>query len=129
MSTAVGWSWPMGDKLSREIENPLYRYLIAISKLRLGILTEPEQGELELEGSYREPQAELVPIFTRSPLIQVYLFNDLLCHRQCLELATRPPRGLRELLRDRTPATFPLIYSSLYYYLFIYLFRSSGWVS
>jgi len=33
----------------------LYRYLIAISKLRLGILTEPEQGELELEGSYREP--------------------------------------------------------------------------
>ena len=50
----------------------------------------------------------------------------------CLELgrlATRPPRGLRELLRDRTPATFPLIYSSLYYYLFIYLFRSSGWVS
>ena len=75
----------------------LYRYLIAISKLRLGILTEPEQGELELEGSYREPQAELVPIFTRSPLIQVYLFNDLLC--QCLELATRPPRALR----DRTP--------------------------
>ena len=80
----------------------MYRYLIAISKLRLGILTEPEQGELELEGSYREPQAELVPIFTRSPLIQVYLFNhdDLLC--QCLELgrlATRPPRALR----DRTP--------------------------
>ena len=37
----------MGDKLPREpeIENPLYRYLIAISKLRLGILTEP--GELE----------------------------------------------------------------------------------
>ena len=30
----------MGDKLPREIENPLYRYLIAISKLRLGILTE-----------------------------------------------------------------------------------------
>ena len=61
----------MGDKLprAREIENSLYRYLIAISKLRLGILTEPEQGELELEGSYREPQAELVPIFTRSPLI------------------------------------------------------------
>jgi len=79
----------------------MYRYLIAISKLRLGILTEPEQGELELEGSYREPQAELVPIFTRSPLIQVYLFNDLLCrgHWQCLELATRPPRALR----DRTP--------------------------
>ena len=44
----------MGDKLprAREIENSLYRYLIAISKLRLGILTEPEQGELELEGSY-----------------------------------------------------------------------------
>ena len=33
----------MGDKLPREIENPLYRYLIAISKLRLGILT--EQGK------------------------------------------------------------------------------------
>ena len=86
----------------------MYRYLIAISKLRLGILTEPEQGELELEGSYREPQAELVPIFTRSPLIQVYLFNDLLCHRQCLELATRPPRALR----DRTLALV---------HLFIYL--------
>ena len=36
----------MGDKLPREIENPLYRYLIAISKLRLGILT--EQGEARL---------------------------------------------------------------------------------
>ena len=30
----------MGDKLPREIENPLYRYLIAISKLRLGILAQ-----------------------------------------------------------------------------------------
>ena len=96
----------------------LYRYLIAISKLRLGFLTEPEQGELELEGAYREPQAELVPtIFTRSPLIQVYLFNhdDLLC--QCLELGrlatgTRPPRALR----DRTPAPPP----PSYIYLFIY---------
>jgi hypothetical protein len=39
MSTAVGWTGlVMGDKLPREIENPLYRYLIAISKLRLGIL-------------------------------------------------------------------------------------------
>ena len=38
-------------------------------------MTEPEQGELELEGSYREPQAdsELVPILTRSPLIQFAL--------------------------------------------------------
>ena len=34
----------MGDKLPREIENPLYRYLIAISKLRLGILTEQGEG-------------------------------------------------------------------------------------
>jgi len=35
----------MGDvfKLPRETENTVYRYLIAISKLRLGILT--EQGE------------------------------------------------------------------------------------
>ena len=41
----------MGDVLPRETENTVYRYLIAISKLRLGILT--EQGE----GSY-----ELVPI-------------------------------------------------------------------
>ena len=32
----------MGDKFPREIENPLYHYLTAISKLRLGIL---EQGE------------------------------------------------------------------------------------
>ncbi len=36
----------MGDKLPREIENSLYpgRYLIAISKLRLGILTEQGEG-------------------------------------------------------------------------------------
>ena len=34
----------MGDKLPREIENPLYRYLIAISKLLLGILTEQGEG-------------------------------------------------------------------------------------
>ena len=38
----------MGAKLPREIENPLYRYLIAISKLRLGILTEQGEGPLEL---------------------------------------------------------------------------------
>ena len=38
----------MGDKLSREIENPLYRYLIAISKLRSGILTEQEEGSKKL---------------------------------------------------------------------------------
>ena len=43
MSTFVGWSH-VGDKLPREIENPLYRYLIAISKLRLGILTEQLEG-------------------------------------------------------------------------------------
>jgi len=35
----------LGDKLPREIENPLYRYLIAISKLRLGIPGLTEQGE------------------------------------------------------------------------------------
>ena len=36
----------MGDKLPREIENLVYRYLIAISKLRvrLGILTEQGEG-------------------------------------------------------------------------------------
>ena len=34
----------MGDKLPREIENPLYRYLIAISKLRLGILRIEDGG-------------------------------------------------------------------------------------
>ena len=36
----------MGDNLPREIENPLCRYLIAISnlKLRLGILTEQGEG-------------------------------------------------------------------------------------
>ena len=36
----------MGDKLPREtrIENPLYRYLTAISQLRLGILTEQGEG-------------------------------------------------------------------------------------
>ena len=34
----------MGDELPREIENPLYRYLIAISRLRLGILTEQGEG-------------------------------------------------------------------------------------
>ena len=36
--------WVMGDELPREIENSLYRYLIAISKLRLGILTEQGEG-------------------------------------------------------------------------------------
>ena len=36
----------MGDKpeLTREIENLLCRYLLAISKLRLGILTEQREG-------------------------------------------------------------------------------------
>ena len=34
----------MGDKLPREIEKTLYRYFIAISKLRLGILTEQGEG-------------------------------------------------------------------------------------
>ena len=34
----------MGDELPREIENPLYRSLIAISRLRLGILTEQGEG-------------------------------------------------------------------------------------
>ena len=34
----------MGDRLPREIENSLYRYLSAISKLRLGILTERGEG-------------------------------------------------------------------------------------
>ena len=36
----------MGDRLPREIENSFYRYLShgAISKLRLGILTEQEEG-------------------------------------------------------------------------------------
>ena len=32
------------DELPREIENPLYRYLTAISRLRLGILTERGEG-------------------------------------------------------------------------------------
>ena len=36
----------MGDDLPHETENTVYGYLIAISKLGLGILTEP-QGELE----------------------------------------------------------------------------------
>ena len=36
--------WVMGDELPREIENSLYRYLIVISKLRLGILTEQGEG-------------------------------------------------------------------------------------
>ena len=67
----------------------MYRYLIAISKLRLGILTEPEQGELELEGSYQEPELVQVqvPIFTRSSLI--YLFNFAL-----LRARPGPPTSL-----------------------------------
>ena len=36
----------MSDDLPHETENTVYRYLIAISKLRLGILT--EQGEARL---------------------------------------------------------------------------------
>ena len=42
MILAVVWSW--GTNHFPEIENPLYRYLTAISKLRLGILTEQGQG-------------------------------------------------------------------------------------
>ena len=38
----------MGDVLPRETENTVYRYLIAISKLRLGILTEQGEGSYEL---------------------------------------------------------------------------------
>jgi len=38
----------MGDALPRETENTVYRYLIAISKLRLGILTEQGEGSSEL---------------------------------------------------------------------------------
>jgi len=34
----------MGDALPREIENSLYRYLITVSTLRLGILTEQGEG-------------------------------------------------------------------------------------
>ena len=34
----------MGDNLPREIENPLYPYLITISMLRFGILTEQGEG-------------------------------------------------------------------------------------
>ena len=41
----------MGDALPRETENTVYGYLIAISKLRLGILT--EQGEGFLLVAYR----------------------------------------------------------------------------
>ena len=69
---------------------PAGRYLIAISKLRLGILTEPEQGELELEGSYQEPELVQVqvPIFTRSSLI--CLFN-----RDFALLRARPGPGRR----------------------------------
>ena len=40
------WHFLMGDVLPHETENTVYRYLIAISKLRLGILT--EQGEARL---------------------------------------------------------------------------------
>ena len=46
MILAVVWSW--GTNYPREIqvasENPLYGYLTAISKLRLGILTEQGEG-------------------------------------------------------------------------------------
>ena len=38
----------MGDVLPHETENTVYRYLIAISKLRLGILTEQGEGSSEL---------------------------------------------------------------------------------
>jgi hypothetical protein len=38
----------MGDVLPHETENTVYRYLIAISKLRLGILTEQGEGSQEL---------------------------------------------------------------------------------
>ena len=46
MNIAVVLVMGDSDKLPREtrIENPLYRYLTAISKLRLGILTEQGEG-------------------------------------------------------------------------------------
>ena len=80
-----------------EIKNPsrrrLYRdrYFTAISKLRLGILTEPEQGELELEGSYQEPELVQVqvPIFTRSSLIYLFTGNFAL-----LRARPGPPTSL-----------------------------------
>ena len=53
----------MGDVLPHETENTVYRYLIAISKLRLGILN--EQGE----GS-----SELVPFFQVFLNLFIYLF-------------------------------------------------------
>ena len=40
----------MGDVLPHETENTVYRYLIAISKLRLGILT--EQGDPFFRSSF-----------------------------------------------------------------------------
>ena len=41
----------MGDVLPHETENTVYRYLIAISKLRLGILTE-QPGEKALRSLF-----------------------------------------------------------------------------
>ena len=46
----------MGDKLPREIENPLCRYLTAISKLRLGMPNGNKQTafpKAELEAFFR----------------------------------------------------------------------------
>ena len=43
----------MGDVLPRETENTVYRYLTAISKLRLGILTDKGEGSQELVCFFR----------------------------------------------------------------------------
>ena len=42
----------MGDFLPRKTENMVYRYLIAISKLRLGILTEQREDTKELSKNF-----------------------------------------------------------------------------
>ena len=43
-SKVENFSVLMSDDLPHETENTVYRYLIAISKLRLGILTEQGEG-------------------------------------------------------------------------------------
>jgi hypothetical protein len=63
----------MGDvfKLPRETENTVYRYLIAISNLRLGILT--EQGEGSYRGDSPFPPSKNVSLAPRVPIRTIRL--------------------------------------------------------
>ena len=85
-----------------EIENPLYRYFTAISKLRLGILTEQGEGSMELVPFLGRPSSFFLSFFLYSSfnlhvnssyLFQVCFGLDCLAtSRRGVCVTARPPR-------------------------------------